>query len=67
MENTYVKVEKIYNKIKQAETQNQPLYVCGPLGLGKTAAVKYYYRNKKVKWLSGETGFLSDMPDISQI
>lgn len=67
MKNRYIKIEKIYNKLKLAEAQKQPLYICGPLGLGKTAAVQYYYRNKEARWLSGENGFLSDTPEIIQI
>lgn len=63
----YVKIDKIYQKIKQAQNNQQILYITAPVGIGKTEAVKYFYRKKPVLWLSGENGYLSQMPQYSQI
>jgi LuxR family maltose regulon positive regulatory protein len=43
------------------------VYISAVAGWGKSAAVKYYYENKPVLVLSGNSGTLSDMPDIDAI
>jgi len=40
----YIKAGKIQNLIAQADKDNRPLYITGPIGIGKTAAIEYYYR-----------------------
>lgn len=42
----YIKVEAIQSKLKAASRNNQILYICGSVGMGKTAAVEYYFRRK---------------------
>ena len=40
----YIKTGMIQNLIAQADEEHRPLYITGPIGCGKTAAVEYYYR-----------------------
>jgi LuxR family maltose regulon positive regulatory protein len=63
----YIKVPKAYDKLKRAEKDFCPVYISAVAGWGKSAAVKHYYKNKPVLVLSGNSGTLSDMPDIDTI
>jgi LuxR family maltose regulon positive regulatory protein len=63
----YIKVPKAYDKLKRAEKDFRPIYISAVAGWGKSAAVKYYYKNKHVLVLSGNSGTLSDMPDVDTI
>lgn len=67
MQSKYVKIKSAYDIIDMAERKNQTLFIAAQVGSGKTAAVKYYYRNKQVLYLSGESGLLSDMPDVTEM
>ncbi len=58
----YIKIPSIYKKLKTAEASGCPMYLSAPVGYGKTAALRYYYRKKTVLWLSGESGSLSEQP-----
>ena len=40
----YIKIGRILSLIAQADEENRPLYITGPIGCGKTAAIEYYYR-----------------------
>ena len=40
----YIKTGAIQSLIDQADQDNRPLYISGPIGCGKTAALEYYYR-----------------------
>lgn len=61
MNDIYIKVPAIYKKLKTAEETGRHLYLSAPVGYGKTAALRYYYRKTAVKWLSGEQGVLSEL------
>lgn len=67
MENSYVKIKSVYDMIDMAEKNHQILFMTAQVGAGKTAAVRYYYRNRPVLYLEGAKGFLSNMPDIADI
>ena len=66
-EQRYIKINAIYQKIKQAVADQSCIYIHAPVGTGKTAAVRYYFRDCKCRWLSGKLGFLPDRPDVSQV
>jgi hypothetical protein len=63
----YIKVPKAYDKLKRAEKDFRPVYISAEAGWGKSAAVKYYYENKPVLVLNGDSGTLSDMPDMKDL
>lgn len=63
----YIKINRIFKKLKIAELEHLCLYIHAPTGFGKTAAVQYYYRNKKVYYLSGEKGFLLEKREVESI
>lgn len=63
----YVKVPGIYKKLKQAETEHKVLFIGAPTGFGKNAAFNYYYRRKPHLILSGQSGRLENMPELSSI
>ena len=67
MEDSYIKVSAIFNKLKKAEKENAVLYIQALGGFGKTSAVEYYYRRKPHLVLSGLDGTLDNMPEISCI
>lgn len=67
MKDNYVKVPSIYKKLRFAETENQVIYICAPVGFGKTAAVTYFYRNKSVCMMSGADGLLKDKLYVDDI
>jgi len=58
----YIKIPAIYKKLKTAEVNGCLLYLSAPVGYGKTSALRYYYRNKSAKWMSGDGGMLSEQP-----
>ncbi len=63
----YIKVPAVYTKLKRAEQSFRPVMMLAHAGWGKTSAVKYYYRNKSVLWLSGLSGALDSMPEPATI
>lgn len=63
----YVKVPSIYKKLKESEEGGHPLYISAPIGYGKTAALKYFFRKKSVLWLSGISGSLLLQPQMDNI
>lgn len=66
-EQPYIKIDAIYKRLKLAEKEQIPIYIHAPCGAGKTAAVKYYYRNREACWMSGTEGILADRPDPSDL
>ncbi|MDD3362165.1 MAG: LuxR C-terminal-related transcriptional regulator [Hespellia sp.] len=67
MYRTYVKVQKIYMKLKAAELEKRVIYISGSVGTGKSAAVKYFLRDKEALYLSGLDGRLNEMPSEKKI
>lgn len=63
----YLKIERIYKKLKQAEEENKILFITAPCGYGKSAAFEYYYRRKPCFRTSGRSGSLDKMPPIDTI
>ncbi|MGN0437301.1 MAG: LuxR C-terminal-related transcriptional regulator [Lachnospiraceae bacterium] len=63
----YIKVPAIYKKFQLSEEMGVPIYISGSVGYGKTAAMEYYYRKQAHLVLSGEPGFFSSMPKLSDI
>ena len=63
----YIRTARVYDKLKKAETAFDPVVMSAPLGYGKTAAVKYFYRRKKVLTLDCVSGKLSEMPPYNEI
>ncbi len=61
LKETYIKIPAVYRKLKIAEEEDRTLYISGVGGVGKTAAVRYFYRKKNVLWLNCECGILSQM------
>ena len=63
----YIKINPVYQKLKQAETDSICIYLHAPVGTGKTSAVEYYFRNRseECQWLSGADGYLPEQPDFS--
>jgi len=57
----YVKIPKIYNKLKDAEIEHRTIYISAPVAVGKSVAAKYYLRNKDYLYLSGNESFLAEM------
>ena len=62
----YIKINPVYQKLKQAETDSICIYLHAPVGTGKTSAVEYYFRNRseECQWLSGADGYLPEQPDF---
>ena len=63
----YIKVPRIYKKLKEAEESGCPLYLSVPIGYGKTVALEYFFRKKKILRMSGMSGKLDTFPEIDQI
>ncbi len=59
----YHKVEEVFNAIKAAMKEKRILYILGATGMGKTAAVRYYFRRKSYRLFSAENGYLEEMPN----
>lgn len=67
LKSRYIKINRIYKKLSQAENEHLSIYVHAPSGYGKTVAVQYYYRNEPVFWLSGKEEYLKHMPEPNRI
>ena len=63
----YIKIDGIYQSLSEAHKTGRPIYIHSPTGVGKTAAVRYFYRNKKVLWLGEADGKLTAMPPEEKI
>ena len=62
----YIKCNAVYQKLRRAEQEQTSIYLHAPVGTGKTAAVRYYYRYRKCRWLSGEKGYLPELPEQAE-
>ncbi len=58
----YIRIPKVYEKLKKAEEFYAPVILTAAQGYGKSAAVEYYYRRKKPLILHCDGGNLSEMP-----
>lgn len=67
MTDKYIKVPGIYNKLKLAEKQMRIIYISSPAGVGKTAAVEYFLRNKSYISMSGIEGYLQEKALIQKM
>ena len=56
----YIKVPKVYEKLKKAEQLFSPVIMTAASGWGKTAAAEYYYRRKNPLILRCEDGSISE-------
>jgi LuxR family maltose regulon positive regulatory protein len=65
--NSFVKIPKVYRKLKQAEEEFRPIYVSGATGYGKTVNVEHYFRYKSTFMLSGKKGSLETRPPVETI
>ena len=63
----YIKVPSVFEKLEKADKSFRPAILLTNAGWGKTAAVRYYYRNRASLWLSGLSGRLNAMPDPQTI
>lgn len=65
---SYIKIKKVYDKLKRAEELYAPVIMMAAAGYGKSAAAEYYYRRKKILILNCEVnGSFQEMPDIEKI
>ena len=60
----YIKVAKVYEKLKKAEEFCAPVLMTAGVGWGKSAAAEYYYRRKKPLILFCKNGKIQEKPDI---
>lgn len=63
----YIKILAVTEKLRTAEKQFRPVFISAPVGYGKTAAVLDFYNRRSILVLSGISGTLSDMPEISAV
>ncbi len=58
----YIKIPKVYDKLKKAEELFSPVIMTAGTGWGKSAAVEYYYRRKATLTLTCRNGNITEMP-----
>ncbi|MCR5666428.1 MAG: LuxR C-terminal-related transcriptional regulator [Eubacterium sp.] len=58
----YIRVSKVYEKLKKAEELYSPVFISAATGWGKSAAVEYYYRRKATRVLHCRQGAIEQMP-----
>lgn len=63
----YIKTGKILNLIAQSDEENRPLYIAGPIGCGKTAAIEYYYRRTAHHTIDCADGRIAQKADPNRI
>ncbi|MDD3362056.1 MAG: LuxR C-terminal-related transcriptional regulator [Hespellia sp.] len=62
MEEQFIKVPALFQKLKQAEKEHCLLYIKALGGYGKSTAVQHYLRKKPHLTISGVEGFFDTMP-----
>ena len=60
----YIKIPKVYTKLKKAEEFFAPVIMTAASGWGKSAAVEYYYRRKSPLVLYCDGGKFNEMPAL---
>ncbi|SDB31601.1 response regulator transcription factor [Eubacterium oxidoreducens] len=63
----YIKVPKVYEKLKKAEELYLPVFISAATCWGKSAAVEYYYRRKATRILRCINGAINEMPTVGKI
>lgn len=63
----YIKTGTIQSLIEQAHEEDRPLYITGPIGWGKTAAVEYFYRRLSHLVIDCAEGKIEKKTPISKI
>ncbi len=63
----YYKVKGITSKLRELSRVGGILYITGSLGMGKTAAVQSWMKNRSCLFLDGKDGSLSKLPPIEAI
>ena len=58
----YIRIPKVYEKLKKAEEFYSPVIMTAASGWGKSAAIEYYYRRKKPLILYCKNGKLNEEP-----
>ena len=64
---SYIKIPKVYEKLKKAEDFYAPVIMTAATGWGKSAAAEYYYRRKNPCVLYCMDGGITDMPNPGTI
>lgn len=62
----YIKVPKVYEKLKKAEMLFSPIIMTAATGWGKSAACEYFYRRKNPLTLRCEDGHICGIPSYSE-
>jgi LuxR family maltose regulon positive regulatory protein len=62
---SYIRIPKVYEKLKKAEEFYAPVILTAAQGYGKSAAVEYYYRRKKplILHCDGTLSAAGDVPE----
>lgn len=63
----YIRLPKVYEKLKKAMEFYLPVIMTAPAGYGKTASAVHFYRKNKPLILTCKSGELSDMPYVDNI
>ena len=63
----YVKTGRILTLIAKADEEDRPLYIQGPIGCGKTAAMEYYYRRTSHHVIDCSDGKIEPKTEASRI
>ena len=63
----YIKVPKVFEKLKKAEELYSPVIMMAGNGYGKSAAVDYFYRRKNPVVLRCKDGEILETPDVESI
>lgn len=63
----YIKTGRIQSLIAKADEEFKPLYIQGPIGCGKTAAVEYYYRRISHQTIDCSSGRIELKTDPTRV
>lgn len=63
----YIRLPRVYEKMKEAEQSFTPVLFTAACGYGKTAAVRHFYRRKRPCVLFCREGRLSGKPDLDTL
>lgn len=63
----YIKAGRILSLIAKADEENKSLYIHGPIGCGKTAAIEYYYRRVSHLTIDCSEGMIRQKTDLSRL